>query len=180
MDIANPFSFTWESKDSRQKHRAQYLDPTPINVTLCQENVQERQNGLRHRQSCSKLLEQWFQDQYMIFLASGLVLVLVEFAALLSTVLACAQIYKKATNTNNLNRNPTRTNTPNLSNMKNENLYEENLRHKSFQNTMSTASRRTSHVTAGIYHGTGSYIPGMSVDDGAGSLHRENAGSNKA
>lgn len=39
-------------------------------------------------------LEQWYQEQYILFLVVGLVIVLVEFAVLLSTILSCIKVYK--------------------------------------------------------------------------------------
>lgn len=39
-------------------------------------------------------LEHWYQEQYILFLAVGLVIVLMEFAVLLSTVLSCTKVYK--------------------------------------------------------------------------------------
>lgn len=40
-------------------------------------------------------LELWYQEQYILFLAIGLVIVLMEFAVLLSTVLSCTKVYKE-------------------------------------------------------------------------------------
>lgn len=40
-------------------------------------------------------LEHWYQEQYILFLAVGLVIVLMEFAVLLSTVLSCTKVYKQ-------------------------------------------------------------------------------------
>lgn len=39
-------------------------------------------------------LEEWYHEQYILFLAVGLVIVLVEFAVLLSTILSCVKVYK--------------------------------------------------------------------------------------
>lgn len=48
-------------------------------------------------------LEQWYKEQYIIFLAAGLVIVLVEFSVLLSTILAFTKIckHKQAEKDNN-------------------------------------------------------------------------------
>ncbi|GLV31995.1 Tetraspanin 68C [Carabus blaptoides fortunei] len=71
-----------------------YLDPKPINKTLCQAVDKERQQGYRHLEGCMDQLDGWYHEQYLVFLAVGLVIVLVEFAVLLSTILACAKVYK--------------------------------------------------------------------------------------
>lgn len=45
-------------------------------------------------QGCQTSLENWYTDQYMVLFAAGLLLVLVEFMVLLSTLLNCAKIYQ--------------------------------------------------------------------------------------
>ncbi|KRT83664.1 Tetraspannin [Oryctes borbonicus] len=70
-----------------------YLDPNPVNNTLCQLSRKDLQQGFRHVPGCSQHLEQWYKEQYIIFLAVGLLVVLIEFAVLLCTVLACAKLF---------------------------------------------------------------------------------------
>lgn len=70
-----------------------YLNPTPINITLCQALERNRHEGFRHLDGCKEPLEQWYREQYVFFLAGGLVVVLVEFVVLLSTILMCTRIY---------------------------------------------------------------------------------------
>nr|XP_023030405.1 uncharacterized protein LOC111518218 [Leptinotarsa decemlineata] len=44
-------------------------------------------------QGCSNSLEQWYRDHYITFLGVGLVIVLVEFGVLLTTILTCTRLY---------------------------------------------------------------------------------------
>lgn len=45
-------------------------------------------------QGCAENLEAWYKEQYVIFLIAGLIIVLIEFMVLLSTILACTKLYK--------------------------------------------------------------------------------------
>ncbi|KAI4457427.1 tetraspanin [Holotrichia oblita] len=87
--------------ENAKSHNA-YLDPHPINTTLCQTLEKDLQQGFRHLPGCSQHLEQWYKEQYIIFLAVGLLVVLIEFAVLLCTVLACAKLYGSAKNTKDI------------------------------------------------------------------------------
>ncbi|EEZ98301.1 tetraspanin-18B [Tribolium castaneum] len=71
-----------------------YLDPKPINLTLCQALEPNRHEGYRHLEGCNDGLQQWYRQHYLVFLGIGLVAVLVEFLVLLSTILMCTRIYK--------------------------------------------------------------------------------------
>ncbi|KAL3279231.1 hypothetical protein HHI36_016744 [Cryptolaemus montrouzieri] len=71
-----------------------YLDPRPVNTTLCQALEVNRHEGYRHLKGCQGALEDWYRDQYMIVVTVGLVLVLVEFMVLLSTLLICTRVYQ--------------------------------------------------------------------------------------
>ncbi|XP_017777431.1 PREDICTED: tetraspanin-11 [Nicrophorus vespilloides] len=82
-------------------HPSAYLDPRPINTSLCQAVEVEQQQGFRHSDGCSLHLEDWFKQQYIIFLIIGLVMVLIEFVVLLSTILACTRLYKHRHNMKN-------------------------------------------------------------------------------
>ncbi|XP_065170546.1 tetraspanin-18B isoform X1 [Atheta coriaria] len=75
-------------------HPAAYLDPHPVNSSLCQALETSRQQGYRHSDGCGQHLQDWFKQQYILFLAVGLLIVLVEFTVLLSTILACTKLYK--------------------------------------------------------------------------------------
>ncbi|XP_022900199.1 tetraspanin-18B [Onthophagus taurus] len=71
-----------------------YLNPKPLNGTLCQFLDKDLQQGFRHFPGCSEHLEHWYKEQYIIFLGVGLIVVLIEFTVLLCTILACTKIYK--------------------------------------------------------------------------------------
>ncbi|RZC42491.1 tetraspanin-11 [Asbolus verrucosus] len=71
-----------------------YLNPKPINSSLCQALELNRHEGYRHLEGCNDHLQQWYREHYLIFLGIGLVAVLVEFLVLLSTILTCTRIYK--------------------------------------------------------------------------------------
>ncbi|KAF5292757.1 hypothetical protein FQR65_LT11165 [Abscondita terminalis] len=71
-----------------------YLNPNPINSSLCQALEFVRHEGLRHNKGCIEELEKWYKEQYIIFLVAGLVVVLVEFLVLLSTIFAFTKICK--------------------------------------------------------------------------------------
>ncbi|XP_045461051.1 CD151 antigen [Harmonia axyridis] len=71
-----------------------YLNPIPMNTSLCQALEVSRHEKYRHLKGCQPALEKWYTDQYMILFAAGLILVLVEFMVLLTTLLNCAKIYQ--------------------------------------------------------------------------------------
>ncbi|CAH0553130.1 unnamed protein product [Brassicogethes aeneus] len=72
-----------------------YLNPHPINITLCQALERNRHEGFRHLEGCKEYLDQWYKEQYVVFLGAGLIIVLVEFAVLLSTILMCTRVYHR-------------------------------------------------------------------------------------
>ncbi|KAK5649779.1 hypothetical protein RI129_000808 [Pyrocoelia pectoralis] len=76
-----------------------YLNPNPRNATLCQALEFTRHEGFRHKKGCIEALEQWYKQQYVIFLVTGLVVVLVEFLVLLSIIFAFTKVcrYRQAT-----------------------------------------------------------------------------------
>ncbi|KAF5294670.1 hypothetical protein FQA39_LY02802 [Lamprigera yunnana] len=71
-----------------------YLNPLPINSSLCQALEAVRHHGLRHNKGCMDQLEKWYREQYIVFLMAGLIVVLVEFSVLLSTIFAFTKICK--------------------------------------------------------------------------------------
>ncbi|KAG5871160.1 hypothetical protein JTB14_020194 [Gonioctena quinquepunctata] len=70
-----------------------YLNPEPVSPSLCQALEKNRHEGFRHIIGCSESLERWYRDLYLTFLGVGLVVVLVEFAVLLATMLTCTRAY---------------------------------------------------------------------------------------
>ncbi|KAB0802806.1 hypothetical protein PPYR_04992 [Photinus pyralis] len=80
-----------------------YLNPNPNNATLCQALESTRHEGFRYKKGCIEPLEQWYKQQYVMFLVTGLVVVLVEFLVLLSIIFAFTKIcrYRQATKLRN-------------------------------------------------------------------------------
>ncbi|CAH1126972.1 unnamed protein product [Ceutorhynchus assimilis] len=70
-----------------------YLNPMPVNASLCQALEQNRHDGYRHIAGCQDRLDQWYRTHYVAFLGMGLAMVLIEFFVLLSTVLTCTRVY---------------------------------------------------------------------------------------
>ncbi|XP_066138366.1 CD151 antigen [Euwallacea fornicatus] len=70
-----------------------YLNPVPVNSTLCQALERQSHQGYRHIVGCQEPLDGWFRQHYVVFLSIGLVVVLIEFIVLLSTILTCTRIY---------------------------------------------------------------------------------------
>ncbi|KAJ8919136.1 hypothetical protein NQ315_012121, partial [Exocentrus adspersus] len=70
-----------------------YLNPEPRNAALCQALEKNRHEGYRHTAGCKESLEQWYREHYLVFLGAGLLVVLIEFMVLLSTILTCTRIY---------------------------------------------------------------------------------------
>lgn len=70
-----------------------YLDPLPLNTSLCQTLEKGIHQNYRHTDGCRVHLEQWYKQHYLIFLGTGLIIVIVEFTVLLSTILTCTRIY---------------------------------------------------------------------------------------
>lgn len=65
-------------------------------------------------------MEQWYKEQYIIFLVIGLVIVLVEFTVLLSTILACTKLYKHKQQAKEKTENETVAKVPKVA----ENIYQ--------------------------------------------------------
>ncbi|KAI8041841.1 CD82 antigen [Drosophila gunungcola] len=66
-----------------------YLDPKPANESICQSIERESYERERHTESCLPHLDNWYREQYGIFLGGSLVLALVEFCVLLSIIMSC-------------------------------------------------------------------------------------------
>ncbi|KAK4883014.1 hypothetical protein RN001_006333 [Aquatica leii] len=96
-----------------------YLNPIPINSTLCQALESTRHEGLRNNKGCIEELEKWYKEQYIIFLVAGLVVVLAEFLVLLSTIFAFTKICKSR-QTSRGSGNNIKTKYPNTT----ENIYQ--------------------------------------------------------
>ncbi|XP_063695594.1 tetraspanin-11 [Culicoides brevitarsis] len=80
---------------SNKDDRDAYLDPKPVNTTLCQALQLHDYEKHRYVDSCVDKIEQWYREQYIYFLGAGVLIALVEFSVLLSIILSCTRIYKK-------------------------------------------------------------------------------------
>lgn len=69
-----------------------YLDPKPINISLCQSLLKHDYNHARHSQSCLELLSLWFQQHYILFLITGLVVAIVQLMVLVSIIFSCIRM----------------------------------------------------------------------------------------
>ncbi|XP_015595053.1 tetraspanin-9 [Cephus cinctus] len=71
-----------------------FLNPEPTNLTLCQALNPAEHQYARHTVGCLEMIEKWAQDQALTLLGIGLMIIIVEISALLSTLFACSKISK--------------------------------------------------------------------------------------
>uniref|UniRef100_A0A182JWN9 Tetraspanin n=1 Tax=Anopheles christyi TaxID=43041 RepID=A0A182JWN9_9DIPT len=83
-----------------------YLDPAPINVTLCQALQTQDYEKYRHLDGCLHKIELWYREQYFLFLCAGLIVAVVEFCVLLSIILSCTKLPRKNHAAKMLRTNP--------------------------------------------------------------------------
>ncbi|XP_014233082.1 CD82 antigen-like [Trichogramma pretiosum] len=69
-----------------------FLNPQPQNLSLCQSLNPAEHQLARHTFGCLESIENWVQDQTLVVLGIGLLVVLVELFALMSTLLACSRL----------------------------------------------------------------------------------------
>ncbi|ETN57759.1 tetraspanin [Anopheles darlingi] len=72
-----------------------YLDPIPVNATLCQALQVNDYEKSRHLDGCLHKIEVWYREQYFLFLCAGLIVAVVEFCVLLSIILSCTKLPRK-------------------------------------------------------------------------------------
>ncbi|XP_035789020.1 CD151 antigen-like [Anopheles albimanus] len=72
-----------------------YLDPIPVNATLCQALQANDYEKSRHLDGCLHKIEVWYREQYFLFLCAGLIVAVVEFCVLLSIILSCTKLPRK-------------------------------------------------------------------------------------
>ncbi|KAL7012074.1 hypothetical protein ACKWTF_014616 [Chironomus riparius] len=72
-----------------------YLDPVPVNMTLCQSIQPQDFQKARHLEGCLDRIENWYREHYIILLYAGLLLSTIEFFILLSIILVCSIIKQK-------------------------------------------------------------------------------------
>ncbi|XP_039957207.1 uncharacterized protein LOC120772576 isoform X2 [Bactrocera tryoni] len=73
-----------------------YLDPKPENITQCQMLQKMDYVKNRHKMPCLKYIENWYNEQYTLFLQFSLIIAIVEFCILLSVIVNCTKIAKKS------------------------------------------------------------------------------------
>ncbi|XP_075168673.1 tetraspanin 68C [Haematobia irritans] len=72
-----------------------HLDPKPANETMCESVDKKEYSQFRFTSPCLSYLDNWYRQQYVIFLAASLIIAVVEFCVLLSITLACTKISTK-------------------------------------------------------------------------------------
>ncbi|XP_039487553.1 uncharacterized protein LOC120449243 [Drosophila santomea] len=70
-------------------HGVAYLDPKPANESMCQSLERLSYERERHTESCLPHLDNWYREQYSIFLGASLILALIEFCVLLAIIMSC-------------------------------------------------------------------------------------------
>lgn len=79
-----------------------YLDPKPANETQCQSLLKTDYQEHRYTDSCLDYLDNWYREQYAIFLGASLIIAIVEFCVLLSIILSCTKISTKTVKVDSL------------------------------------------------------------------------------
>ncbi|XP_015117226.1 tetraspanin-11-like [Diachasma alloeum] len=100
-----------------------FLNPQPEDLQLCQTlNPLEHQRA-RHTTGCLDMIEKWTQDQALIFLVMGLIVMLIEISALVSTILAWSKSNpKRKTNLSTFTSTQTLTHSPTFTIESNHNV----------------------------------------------------------
>ncbi|EDW41409.1 tetraspanin-15 [Drosophila sechellia] len=70
-------------------HSMAYLDPKPANESMCQSLERLSYERERHTESCLPHLDNWYREQYSVFLAASLILAMIEFCVLLAIIMSC-------------------------------------------------------------------------------------------
>uniref|UniRef100_U5EX76 Putative tetraspanin n=1 Tax=Corethrella appendiculata TaxID=1370023 RepID=U5EX76_9DIPT len=71
-----------------------YLDPKPLNLTQCQALLVHDHESSRYLDGCLYKIDNWYREQYFLFLCAGLIIAIVEFCVLLSIILSCTKLPK--------------------------------------------------------------------------------------
>ncbi|XP_020716621.1 CD151 antigen isoform X1 [Ceratitis capitata] len=72
-----------------------YLDPKPVNETQCQMLQETEFSEYRHSIPCLKYLDNWYREQYLVFLSASLILAIVQICVLLSIIVNCSNVPSK-------------------------------------------------------------------------------------
>ncbi|XP_059060242.1 CD151 antigen [Achroia grisella] len=100
------------------ENSASYLNPTPVNQSRCQEIQPNPQ--FRYLPGCLDRLDEWYQDQYLIFMLGLFVVAVFKLGILLSTVFSCIRLRKRRQDIRSFV-------TKSLDNKRNENIYESKM-----------------------------------------------------
>lgn len=69
-----------------------YLDPKPINISVCQSLLKHEYSRARHLESCFEYLSEFYHEHYILFIVSFIILGVVELITLLSIILNCTKL----------------------------------------------------------------------------------------
>ncbi|XP_075235080.1 tetraspanin 68C [Lycorma delicatula] len=73
------------------KEPPQYLDPDPVNVTVCQNNIPEIYQISRYTEGCLMQLETWLSEQILIVISTAIMLVVLQLMLLFFSILMCVK-----------------------------------------------------------------------------------------
>lgn len=79
---------------SNQMEKFAYLDPLPLNGSQCQTLQKFEYEKSRFTDSCLEHIDNWYREQYVLFLGASLIVAIVEFCVLLAIILNCTKIPK--------------------------------------------------------------------------------------
>ncbi|KAI8425504.1 hypothetical protein MSG28_011337 [Choristoneura fumiferana] len=96
-----------------QRAPASHLNPAPRNATRCQELAPNPE--FRHVPGCLAKLEDWYHQQFIVFMLSLFVVALLKLGILLVTIFSCIRLRKRRRELHTFIMNSNRTN---------ENIYE--------------------------------------------------------
>lgn len=83
-------------KLQNKNERFAYLDPKPLNGSLCQALQKFDYELARHTESCLNKIDAWYREQHVLFLGGSLIVSIVEFCVLLAIILNCTRMPRKA------------------------------------------------------------------------------------
>lgn len=80
-----------------------FLDPQPVNSTLCQSLQPQDFQKSRHLDGCLDKIENFHREHFIFLLYGGLALSTLEFFLLLAVILSCTKIKKKKAQKSQMN-----------------------------------------------------------------------------
>lgn len=118
-----------------------YLDPKPANISQCQMLLRTDYVKNRHKISCLKFLENWYHEQYILFLGASVIIAMVEFCVLLSVIVNCTKIATKSLKVENLPK--VKDADENTHQILFENIYKHNLEARAANTTIGLNKNRS-------------------------------------